>query len=61
MVVLVVLVVVIVSVAVLSSGRRETPSLAPSQWKGGGTTEHLQEIVLGRCYNFVATANPELK
>ncbi|XP_066489028.1 ADP-ribosyl cyclase/cyclic ADP-ribose hydrolase 1-like [Tiliqua scincoides] len=61
MVVLLLLVVVIVSVAVLSSGRKATPGSSPAQWKGDGTTKHLQEIVLGRCYNFIATVNPELK
>uniref|UniRef100_A0A8D0AZ51 ADP-ribosyl cyclase/cyclic ADP-ribose hydrolase 1 n=1 Tax=Salvator merianae TaxID=96440 RepID=A0A8D0AZ51_SALMN len=31
------------------------------QWKGKGTTEHLHEIVLGRCYSFITAVNPELR
>ncbi|XP_026555793.1 ADP-ribosyl cyclase/cyclic ADP-ribose hydrolase 1-like [Pseudonaja textilis] len=42
-------------------GRKKSPAAEEHQWKGRGTTEHLLEIVLGRCYNFINTMNPELR
>ncbi|XP_077157638.1 ADP-ribosyl cyclase/cyclic ADP-ribose hydrolase 1 [Paroedura picta] len=53
-------VVVVVVLAVWNSGRKGTPGTEPALWKGKGTTAHLQEIVLGRCYNYITAVNPEL-
>ncbi|CAI7935224.1 ADP-ribosyl cyclase/cyclic ADP-ribose hydrolase 1 [Podarcis lilfordi] len=64
MVVLVVLVSAVL-LAVLIPGRKGTPGSEVLQWKGQGTTKQLQELVLGRCYNYIAcsdvTVNPELR
>ncbi|NXG15087.1 CD38 hydrolase, partial [Grallaria varia] len=30
------------------------------QWKDRGTTKNLQEVILGRCYNYIAERYPEL-
>ncbi|XP_025742890.1 ADP-ribosyl cyclase/cyclic ADP-ribose hydrolase 1 [Callorhinus ursinus] len=32
----------------------------PKQWKGEGTTAHLYEILLGRCYTYTQIVRPEL-
>nr|XP_054362734.1 ADP-ribosyl cyclase/cyclic ADP-ribose hydrolase 1-like [Mirounga angustirostris] len=32
----------------------------PKQWKGEGTTAHLSEILLGRCYTYTQVVRPEL-
>ncbi|XP_053109471.1 ADP-ribosyl cyclase/cyclic ADP-ribose hydrolase 1-like [Hemicordylus capensis] len=61
MALLVILVVVVVLAAVLSPGREENTSSDVRQWSGNGTTKHLREIILGRCYNYITTVNPELK
>lgn len=59
MVLLVVLVLIVVVVA-LKSDRKETPKAEVLRWKGKGTTAHLHEIILGRCYVYVMTVKPEL-
>ncbi|XP_062991326.1 ADP-ribosyl cyclase/cyclic ADP-ribose hydrolase 1-like [Elgaria multicarinata webbii] len=59
--VLLVVLVVIALVAVLRPGRKENSGSEDLQWKGEGTTEHLQEIILGRCYNYILTVNPGLR
>ncbi|XP_042326526.1 ADP-ribosyl cyclase/cyclic ADP-ribose hydrolase 1 [Sceloporus undulatus] len=54
--------VVIVLLVVLIPGRKEVPSSETLlEWKGKGTTKHLREIILGRCYNYLATMNSELR
>lgn len=52
---------VFVVIGLLRFGREKTPAAEEQQWKGKGTTEHLVEIVLGRCYNFINTINSELR
>ncbi|XP_034264772.1 ADP-ribosyl cyclase/cyclic ADP-ribose hydrolase 1-like isoform X2 [Pantherophis guttatus] len=52
---------VFVVLGLLRVGRKKTPTAEEQQWKGRGTTEHLVEIVLGRCYNFITTINSELR
>ncbi|XP_070804910.1 ADP-ribosyl cyclase/cyclic ADP-ribose hydrolase 1-like [Pituophis catenifer annectens] len=52
---------VFVVFGLLRVGRKKTPTAEEQQWKGRGTTEHLVEIVLGRCYNFITTINSELR
>ncbi|XP_019408999.1 PREDICTED: ADP-ribosyl cyclase/cyclic ADP-ribose hydrolase 1 [Crocodylus porosus] len=59
LVLLVSLVVVIVLAVILTPGKEDISSTLP-QWKGRGTTKNLQEVVLGRCYNYITTVNPEL-
>ncbi|XP_063165703.1 ADP-ribosyl cyclase/cyclic ADP-ribose hydrolase 1-like isoform X1 [Candoia aspera] len=51
---------VVLAFGLLRHGRKGTRVSAEQRWKGRGTTEHLLEIVLGRCYNFISTINPEL-
>ncbi|XP_067386394.1 ADP-ribosyl cyclase/cyclic ADP-ribose hydrolase 1 [Emydura macquarii macquarii] len=46
--------------AVLAQGRKES-SKKLLHWKGKGTTENLEQIILGRCYNYVTTVNPALR
>nr|XP_060633932.1 ADP-ribosyl cyclase/cyclic ADP-ribose hydrolase 1-like isoform X2 [Anolis sagrei ordinatus] len=54
--------VVVVLLVVIIQGRKEGPkSEILLEWRGRGTTPHLREIVLGRCYNYVATVNSELR
>ncbi|XP_044152747.1 ADP-ribosyl cyclase/cyclic ADP-ribose hydrolase 2 isoform X2 [Bufo gargarizans] len=31
-----------------------------NQWKGLGTTPHLENIVIGRCYDYIETVNPSV-
>ncbi|XP_074847839.1 ADP-ribosyl cyclase/cyclic ADP-ribose hydrolase 1-like isoform X2 [Carettochelys insculpta] len=52
--------IIIVLAAVLAYGRKET-SMQLLQWKGRGTTKNLQEVFLGRCYNYITTVKPELR
>ncbi|XP_013915471.1 PREDICTED: ADP-ribosyl cyclase/cyclic ADP-ribose hydrolase 1 [Thamnophis sirtalis] len=52
---------VFVIIGLLRFGKKKTPAAEEQQWKGKGTTEHLMEIVLGRCYNFINTINSELR
>ncbi|KAM6439865.1 ADP-ribosyl cyclase/cyclic ADP-ribose hydrolase 1-like isoform 2-T3 [Liasis olivaceus] len=52
---------VFVVFGILRHGKKKTPNAEEQQWKGRGTTEHLLEIVLGRCYNFINTINPEFR
>ncbi|KAG9479698.1 hypothetical protein GDO78_011627 [Eleutherodactylus coqui] len=33
---------------------------ATNQWKGPGTTPNLENIVIGRCYDYTATVNPSV-
>uniref|UniRef100_A0ACB8E6P5 Uncharacterized protein n=1 Tax=Sphaerodactylus townsendi TaxID=933632 RepID=A0ACB8E6P5_9SAUR len=60
MVLLIVAMVVILVVVVMNPEKKRTTGTGLSQWKGKGTTQNLQEIVLGRCYNYIMTMNPEL-
>uniref|UniRef100_K7G0E9 ADP-ribosyl cyclase/cyclic ADP-ribose hydrolase 1 n=2 Tax=Pelodiscus sinensis TaxID=13735 RepID=K7G0E9_PELSI len=52
--------IVVVLAAVLAHGRKES-SVQLLEWKGRGTTKNLQEVILGRCYNYITTVNPELR
>ncbi|XP_044274297.1 ADP-ribosyl cyclase/cyclic ADP-ribose hydrolase 1 isoform X3 [Varanus komodoensis] len=60
-IVLLVMLVVIVVVVAFQLGKKESTSSEVLQWKGKGTTEQLREIILGRCYNYIATINPDLR
>ncbi|KAM3936840.1 ADP-ribosyl cyclase/cyclic ADP-ribose hydrolase 2-like [Leptodactylus fuscus] len=33
---------------------------ATEQWKGPGTTPNLEDIVIGRCYDYIETVNPSV-
>ncbi|XP_061441443.1 ADP-ribosyl cyclase/cyclic ADP-ribose hydrolase 1 [Rhineura floridana] len=59
--VLLVTLVIAVLVVVLKPRSKGATGSEVIQWKGKGTTEHLHEIILGRCYNYIATVNPELR
>ncbi|XP_052537986.1 ADP-ribosyl cyclase/cyclic ADP-ribose hydrolase 1-like isoform X2 [Tympanuchus pallidicinctus] len=58
-----ILLIALVLAAVLASaltGRKEEASLEPLRWQGRGTTRNLREIVLGRCYSYLAEGRVEL-
>ncbi|NXN10710.1 CD38 hydrolase, partial [Indicator maculatus] len=59
-VVLVVALVLAVVLASLLTHREEEDDLKMLKWKNRGTTKNLQEVVLGRCYNYVTARYPEL-
>ncbi|NXK95293.1 CD38 hydrolase, partial [Formicarius rufipectus] len=53
------LVLAVVLASLLTLGKREvSPKML--QWKDRGTTKNLQEVVLGRCYNYITERYPEL-
>ncbi|XP_007662462.1 ADP-ribosyl cyclase/cyclic ADP-ribose hydrolase 1 [Ornithorhynchus anatinus] len=58
---LIVTAVILLSVIVLTTTllifKKEKAEL--QKWQGRGTTENLQEIILGRCFNFIRTVNPD--
>ncbi|KAJ7329298.1 hypothetical protein JRQ81_015472 [Phrynocephalus forsythii] len=56
-----VIILVIMLLVVLIPGRKKTPSSQDLDWKGKGTDKYFQEIILGRCYNYIATKNSELR
>ncbi|XP_032629825.1 ADP-ribosyl cyclase/cyclic ADP-ribose hydrolase 1 isoform X2 [Chelonoidis abingdonii] len=58
--VLIVTIVAVLAAVLLANGTKET-SMQLLQWKGRGTTKNLQEVILGRCYNYITTVNPELR
>ena len=50
--------------AVLASvltGSKEEANPEPLRWQGRGTTRNLREIVLGRCYSYLAEGHAELR
>ncbi|XP_031444262.1 ADP-ribosyl cyclase/cyclic ADP-ribose hydrolase 1-like isoform X2 [Phasianus colchicus] len=58
-----ILLIALVLAAVLASaltGRKEEASPEPLRWQGRGTTRNLREIVLGRCYSYLAEGRVEL-
>ncbi|XP_030048048.1 ADP-ribosyl cyclase/cyclic ADP-ribose hydrolase 1 [Microcaecilia unicolor] len=61
--VLLILIAVVASVAAVRAKKHQPDSnlLAvevEEHWKGGGTTRNLQEIIVGRCYDYVRAASP---
>ncbi|PKU32426.1 adp-ribosyl cyclase cyclic adp-ribose hydrolase 1 [Limosa lapponica baueri] len=58
-VLLVALVLAVVLASLLTHGK---PEVSPKmmKWKDRGTTKNLQEVILGRCYNYVMARYPEL-
>ncbi|NXU84861.1 CD38 hydrolase, partial [Xiphorhynchus elegans] len=53
------LVLAVVLASLLTHGKHEgSPKML--QWKDRGTTKNLQEVILGRCYNYIAERYPEL-
>ncbi|NXT85503.1 CD38 hydrolase, partial [Zapornia atra] len=60
LVVLVALVLAVVLASVLTHRKQEVSSTM-MKWKDKGTTKNLQEIILGRCYNYVTARYPELR
>ncbi|EMP39947.1 ADP-ribosyl cyclase 1 [Chelonia mydas] len=58
--VLILTIVAVLAAVLLATGTKET-SMQLLQWKGRGTTKNLQEVILGRCYNYITTVNPELR
>ncbi|XP_020662239.1 ADP-ribosyl cyclase/cyclic ADP-ribose hydrolase 1 [Pogona vitticeps] len=56
-----VILLVIVLLVVLIPGRKKSPTSEGLEWKGKGTDEYFHEIILGRCYNYIATINSELR
>ncbi|XP_050803899.1 ADP-ribosyl cyclase/cyclic ADP-ribose hydrolase 1 isoform X2 [Gopherus flavomarginatus] len=57
---LIVTIVAVLGTVLLANETKET-STQLLQWKGRGTTKNLQEVILGRCYNYITTVNPELR
>lgn len=58
-----ILLIALVLAAVLASaltGRKEEASPEPLRWQGRGTTRNLREIVLGRCYSYLAEGRVKL-
>ncbi|XP_021252017.1 ADP-ribosyl cyclase/cyclic ADP-ribose hydrolase 1 isoform X2 [Numida meleagris] len=53
------LVLAAVLASALTRGKKEE-SLEPLRWQGRGTTRNLREIVLGRCYGYLAERRAEL-
>ncbi|XP_020848617.1 ADP-ribosyl cyclase/cyclic ADP-ribose hydrolase 1 [Phascolarctos cinereus] len=51
---------VVVFAAVIFARRRDPPAEL-LQWKGRGSTDNLKEIMLGRCFTYIRTVNPELR
>ncbi|KAJ8278295.1 hypothetical protein GJAV_G00086070 [Gymnothorax javanicus] len=37
-----------------------TLSLTVTQWQGAGTTPDLQQVIIGRCYNYIRIVNPSV-
>ncbi|RMC14300.1 hypothetical protein DUI87_09393 [Hirundo rustica rustica] len=53
------LVLAVVLASLLTRGRHEvSPEML--KWKDRGTTKNLQEVILGRCYNYITAQHPEL-
>lgn len=53
------LVLAVVLASLLTHGRHEvSPKML--KWKDRGTTKNLQEVILGRCYNYITAQHPEL-
>ncbi|XP_038601460.1 ADP-ribosyl cyclase/cyclic ADP-ribose hydrolase 1-like [Tachyglossus aculeatus] len=50
------LLIIVVLTTTLLIPKKEKTELP--KWQGRGTTENLQEIILGRCFNFIRTVNP---
>uniref|UniRef100_A0A8C8RYP3 ADP-ribosyl cyclase/cyclic ADP-ribose hydrolase 1 n=1 Tax=Pelusios castaneus TaxID=367368 RepID=A0A8C8RYP3_9SAUR len=55
------LVIILVVLAVVFAHERKEISMPLLQWKGRGTTRNLEQVILGRCYNYVTTVNPQLR
>ncbi|NXO03510.1 CD38 hydrolase, partial [Rhinopomastus cyanomelas] len=53
------LVLAVVLASVFTHGKEEH-DLQMLKWKDRGTTKNLQEVILGRCYNYVLARYPEL-
>ncbi|XP_007496761.2 ADP-ribosyl cyclase/cyclic ADP-ribose hydrolase 1 isoform X1 [Monodelphis domestica] len=60
LVVILMLGIVVIFVTVIFARRRDPPAELP-QWKGGGTTHNLKEIILGRCFTYIRMVNPGLR
>ncbi|XP_038256663.1 ADP-ribosyl cyclase/cyclic ADP-ribose hydrolase 1 isoform X1 [Dermochelys coriacea] len=58
--VLILTIVAVLAAVLLANGTKET-SMQLLHWKDRGTTKNLQEVILGRCYNYITTVNPELR
>jgi len=59
-----ILLIALVLAAVLASvltGSKEEANPEPLRWQGRGTTRNLREIVLGRCYSYLAEGHAELR
>ncbi|XP_007948274.1 ADP-ribosyl cyclase/cyclic ADP-ribose hydrolase 1 [Orycteropus afer afer] len=41
--------------------RQSSKPLEPLQWRGPGTTAHISEIVLGRCFSYMQEVQSELR
>lgn len=53
------LVLAVVLASILTHGKPEaSPEML--KWKDRGTTKNLQEVILGRCYNYVMARHSEL-
>ncbi|KAM3672024.1 ADP-ribosyl cyclase/cyclic ADP-ribose hydrolase 1-like [Melozone crissalis] len=53
------LVLAVVLASLLTHGRHEvSPQML--KWKDRGTTKNLQEVIVGRCYNYITAQHPEL-
>lgn len=53
------LVLAVVLASLFTHGRHEViPKML--KWKDRGTTKNLQEVILGRCYNYITAQHPEL-
>ncbi|NXX38860.1 CD38 hydrolase, partial [Tricholaema leucomelas] len=60
MVVLLAALVLAVVLASLLTHREQEDGPKMLKWKDRGTTKNLQEVILGRCYNYVMARYPEL-